>query len=78
MSLEELEAAGVLLPRDKWRKRKVKSRVARLPLLGMGILLPVSVALMYFGDGGGPTWAGLAIFLGILAGFTRVSLRGIR
>lgn len=78
MSLEELEAAGVLLPPEKWRKRKLKSRVARLPLLGMGALLPVSIGLIYFGDGGGPTWVGLAIFFAILAGFIRVSLRGIK
>ena len=49
MTLKELEDAGVLLPRDKWRKRPCKTRVPRLPLLIVGALVPVSVASMYLG-----------------------------
>ena len=42
MSLEELQQMGILLPQDKWRKRKIKSRVPRVPLAIVGALFPVT------------------------------------
>ena len=77
MSLEELEQAGILLPREKWGKRKLKTGVARGPLAVVAALFPVSAALMYLGDGRGLTWVGLVLFLVILVAFTWLSLRGI-
>lgn len=78
MSLEELEQAGILLPRKEWGKREVRTGVARAPLAAIAVLLPVTAGLLYFGDGRWPSWIGLGGFFCLLAGFTWVSLRGIR
>ncbi|MCZ6602171.1 MAG: hypothetical protein O6952_04130 [Planctomycetota bacterium] len=77
MSLEELQQMGILLPKDKWRKRKIKSRVPRVPLAIVGALFPVSALLMYFGDGGAVSWAGVGLFLVLLGAFTALNLKGI-
>ena len=77
MSLEELQQMGILLPQDKWRKRKLKSRVPRVPLAIVGVLFPVSGLLMYFGDGGTVSWAGVGLFLALLGAFTALNLKEI-
>lgn len=78
MSLEDLEKAGILLPREEWGTHDVHTRVARLPLLLLGALVPVSAALMYAGDGELLTWIGVGLFFVQLVVFTWLSLRGIR
>lgn len=67
-----------LVPRSEWGKQRVHAAVARGLLLLVGGLVLPAVALMYLGDGGLWTWIGLALYLGLLAGFTGISLRGIR
>jgi len=78
MSLEDLEQAGILLPREAWGTHDIHTHVARVPLLVLGTLAPVSVALMYVGNGEWLTWAGLGVFFALMAAFTWLSLRGIR
>jgi hypothetical protein len=77
MSLEDLERAGLLLPREEWGHPPDERRV-RLALLPIGLGAICSGWLMYTGDGGGLTWAGLGLFLATLAAFMLVSLRSIR
>ena len=78
MSLDELEQAGILLPREKWGTHDIHTNVAKIPLLILGALAPVAAALMYVGNGTGLTWAGLGLFFVLMAAFTWLSLRGIR
>jgi hypothetical protein len=76
MSLEELERAGLLLPREEWG-RPPDGRPGRLVLLPVGLGAVCSGWLMYTGNGGALTWVGLGLFLLALAAFTLVSLRSI-
>jgi hypothetical protein len=78
MGLEDLNKAGVLLPKEEWGEHDIMTGVRKLPLLAVALLVPLSAALMYFGDGHALTWIGLVLFLVFLAGFTFLSLRGIR
>jgi hypothetical protein len=78
MPLEELEKAGILLPREEWGKHDLETRVRKAPLLVTGALVPISAVLMYAGDGKLLTWIGLALFFGFLGSFTFLSLKGIR
>ncbi len=77
MSLEDLERAGVLLPRDEWGKRDLHTTVNK-PLLGVtGATAAISALLMYFGGGGLFTWIGVGLYFVVLFGFTLVSLRAV-
>lgn len=78
MSLEDLEQAQLLLPREQWGTHDIHTHVAKLPLLVSGALVLLSAAMMYAGNGGWLTWVGLALFFAVLTAFTWVSLRGIR
>lgn len=78
MSLEDLERAGILLPREEWGTHDIRTHVAKAPLLVLGTLTPVSVALMYVGNGEWLTWAGLGVFFVLMTAFTWLSLRGVR
>jgi len=78
MTMEELEEDGILLPRDQWGKRELKSRVAKVPLLVIAGAALGSVGMMYLGNGRGLTWMGLGVFFASLTAFTAVSLSGIR
>jgi hypothetical protein len=78
MSMEDLERAGILLPREAWGTHPIHTNVAKVPLLILGILAPVCAALMYVGNGQWLTWAGLGVFFVLMVAFTWLSLRGIR
>lgn len=78
MSLEDLEKAGVLLPKDQWGSRKLSTRVPRLLLAGDGLAALAGCVLMYLGDGAALTWIGLGVFFVALAGFTVLNLWGVR
>ncbi|MCG3179327.1 MAG: hypothetical protein BIFFINMI_01661 [Phycisphaerae bacterium] len=77
MSLEHLKHAGVLLPKEQWGEKQLRSRVPRWLLVACGLSALAGCAVMYFGDGGGWTWAGLGLFFVSLAGFGVLNLRGI-
>ena len=78
MSLEDLDRAGILLPKEQWGTRDIHTHVAKIPLALLGALVPVAAALMYVGDGDWSTWVGLGLFFVQFAGFTWLSLKGIR
>ncbi len=77
MSLEDLERAGLLLPRKEWGKRNLQSTVNKPLLAACGLLAIVSTVLMYWGDGGSYTWIGAGLFLAAFFGFTLLSTRAI-
>jgi hypothetical protein len=74
MTLEDLEQAGVTLPRDQWGKREVRSAVHRPLFLVDVALAVVSAVLMYFGAGRFLTWLGAVLFLVALFGATALAL----
>jgi hypothetical protein len=78
MSLDDLERAGILLPREEWGTHDIHTNVAKIPLLVLGAFAPVCAVLMYVGNGAWLTWAGLGVFFVLMAAFTWLSLRGIR
>ncbi len=63
MSLEELQDQGVLLPEDEWGEHHLTTTVSRWGLLAALLVAAGALALAYLGDGGGWTWAGVALFL---------------
>lgn len=77
MSREDLERAGLLLPRHEWGKRPLRTPVSRSWLTVIGGLAALSVGLMYWGDGGQATWIGVGLFLLALLGFTILSARAV-
>jgi len=77
MSLEDLEDAGILLPRDEWGKHEIKTRQNKPLVLLLAAAAVVSVVLMYFGDGRRWTWIGLGLFLLALGAFTSTSLHTV-
>jgi hypothetical protein len=76
MSVEDLEAAGLLLPRDQWGAPPRRPPF-RVPTLVLGVLAALSGGLMSWGDGRASTWIGLGLFFAVLAGFTVFSLAAI-
>lgn len=78
MTLEDLEESGILLPREQWGKRDLRTGVAKVPLLIVAAAAVCGGVLTYAGNGQTLTWIGLGLFLAGLAGFTWISLRGIR
>ncbi|MGB2985878.1 MAG: hypothetical protein WBE26_08340 [Phycisphaerae bacterium] len=77
MSLEDLERAGITLPRDQWGKRKLHSAVNRpLFLIAAAGAIGAGV-LMYWGDGGGATWLGAMLFLVSFFAATAIALRAV-
>jgi hypothetical protein len=78
VSFEDLERAGLLLPREEWGTRDIHTEVAKAPLIVLGVFVPVFATLMYAGNGEWLTWVGLGLFFAQMATFTWLSLRGIR
>lgn len=78
MSLEDLERAGLLLPQEQWGTQDIHTKVAKIPLIILGVLVLTASGLMFGGNGGWVTWIGLGLFFVVLAAFTWLSLRGIR
>lgn len=74
MALEDLEQAGVTLPRHEWGKREVRSAVHKPLFLVDVALAVVSTVLMYFGAGRFLTWLGAVLFLVALFGVTALAL----
>jgi len=74
MALEDLEQAGVTLPRDQWGKREVRSAVHKPLFLVNVALAVVSTVLMYFGNGRFLTWLGAVLFIVALVGVTALAL----
>ena len=77
MSLEDLERAGVTLPKDQWGKRPVRSAVNRPLFVAAALLAIVSTALMYWGNGHFLTWLGALLFLAALVGVTAILLNAV-
>jgi hypothetical protein len=77
MSLDDLERAGVTLPRSQWGKRKVRSTVHKPLFVVTAALAASSGLLMYFGDGRSATWVGAGLFLVALFGATSMSLLAV-
>ena len=74
MSLEDLEQAGVTLPRDQWGKRRPRPAMNK-PLFIVTVVAAVTAAvMMYMGRGGSATWIGALLFLAALLGATALSL----
>ncbi len=78
MALEDLEQAGVLLPREQWGKHPLHTTMNKPWLIGLGMLAMFSSVLMYWGDGHFSTWIGVGLFFMVLFGFTRLSLQAIK
>ena len=68
MALERLGRDGFLLPKSARGKLPLAGSIRRVPFLLLGILGFGSCLLMYLGDGGGWTWAGVVVFHAFLAG----------
>ena len=77
MSLEDLERAGITLPRDQWGKREVRSTVNRPLFLAAAAGAVAAGILMYWGNGGITTWIGAILFLASLFTVTGVALRAV-
>ena len=78
MSLEDLERAGITLPRDQWGNREVRSTMNRALFLAAALGAVVAAVLMYWGDGAVTTWVGAILFLASLFTVTGVALRAVR
>lgn len=63
MSLDELKDQGVLLPEQEWGTHALRPTVSRWGLLAALLVAAGALVLAYLGDGGGWTWAGVALFL---------------
>lgn len=77
MSLEDLEDAGILLPREEWGKHETKTRQNKLLVLLPAAVAVVSAVLMYWGNGRLWTWIGLGLFLVALLAFTGAALQAV-
>lgn len=77
MSLDDLEQAGITLPRDQWGKSAVRPAMKKLLFSAAAVAAIASAGLMYWGNGGIVTWAGALLFLAGLSGATVVSLRAV-
>ena len=77
MSLEDLERAGITLPRDQWGKRELHSAVNRPLFLAAAAAAIVGGILMYWGNGGVATWLGAILFLLSLFTVTAIALRAV-
>lgn len=74
MALEDLEQAGVTLPRDQWGKREVRSAINKPLFLASAVFAVASAVLMYFGDGRLLTWLGAVVFIVALFAATALAL----
>jgi hypothetical protein len=74
MALDDLERAGVTLPREEWGKREVRSTVNKPLFVATAALAVGAGVLMYFGEGRFMTWVGAGLFLLALFGATTISL----
>jgi hypothetical protein len=77
VSLDDLERAGVTLPRQEWGKRMIRSTINKPLFIVTAALAGGAVLLMYFGDGGVTTWVGAGLFLLALFGATSISLLAV-
>lgn len=75
MSLEDMERAGVTLPRDQWGKRDLRSAVNRKQFVAAAATAAVASFLMFAGNGGAITWLGSLLFLIALFAATGMALR---
>ena len=74
MSLEDLERAGVTLPREQWGTRRIRSTVHKPLFLAAAVLAAASAFLMYWGNGRWMTWLAAVVFLASLFGATALCL----
>jgi len=77
MSLEDLERAGITLPRDQWGKRRLRPAVSRPLFLATAAGAIAAGSLMYWGDGGAATWVGAMLFLVSFFTVTVIALRAV-
>lgn len=77
MSLEELQAQGLLLAEEHWGEIELKTPVNKRAIASTFCLAALAIALMVIGQGRSLTWVGAALFVLFLLLFTIVSSRGI-
>ena len=77
MTMEELEEAGLLLPREYWGKNKPKPAMNIFLLVFIALLVIVSMTLIIIGDGNILTFIGIGGFLFALFLFTVLGLVAI-
>ncbi|MDA2937921.1 hypothetical protein MYX75_06640 [Acidobacteria bacterium AH-259-A15] len=77
MSLEDLEQAGLLLPREEWGKHELTTTAKKPILLILGAVALLAVGWIYWGDGRFLTWIGAGLFLIVLFGFILLSIQAI-
>lgn len=63
MALDELEEAGVLLPKEEWGEHNVKTTVKQTPMLVISLIAVAGLAAAYLGGGELLTWIGISAFL---------------
>ena len=77
MSLTDLRKLDLLRPEEEWSGRTPRSTV-HVSLAGVAAAMGLgSCVLMALGDGGVPTWIGIAVFSVALVAFTIVNVRAI-
>lgn len=77
MSLDDLESAGVLLPREEWGDRSLKTTLSRWGTVACGVVAILAAASMYIGRGGVWTVIGALLFLVDLYAFTWLAIRAV-
>ena len=77
MSLKDLKEAGVLLPREEWGTRELRSAVNKPALILAGLLGIVAIILMYHGGGGAVTFVGTGLFLAFMGWISYICISAI-
>lgn len=77
MSQEDLENAGLLLPKKLWGRTQFGSTVNIYALITAGVLGLGSCVLIYIGSGSWFTWLGIGVYFLFLGIFLFISLRAI-
>lgn len=77
MSIEELRAHGLLLPKEDWGALDLHTSVNKIALLFTFALAAFALILIVIGEGQAITWIGAVLYVLFLVLFTLVSNAGI-
>lgn len=77
MTLEDLQAAGVVLPKEEWGERDLSTTASKTGTIATGVIALAACAMMYLGGGAIPTWIGAALFLLDLFVFIWLAIRAV-